>query len=223
MLGRSAFGAVAAPLVCASAAMGQIADSGIRTIEAGETTSIALKAFSRTQELIVHGSERDIVLDEDFRSIGPLLGGPDVVEARWSEIRGFGQNVVQVDLRTRDGGAFVPPDLLVGGDEAEFIGWEVGASNPIEFLPFAGEIEVIEYKIFVSEDQGLTFSVFDLTSSFLNPWDGVDIGRTLPLRTPLGTPEYNFMIIEYTYEYTIPAPGTIAVLAGLGLAARRRR
>jgi len=196
---------------------------GIRTISADEQVSVALKAFSRSGEQVVHGSTSNILLDQDFEAIGPLLGGPDVVEARWSEVRGFGENIVRMEFRTRDGGAFVPADMMIGDEEAEFIGWEIGRGNPIEFLDFAGDIEVNEYKVFVSEDAGTTFNVFDLTASFDNPWDGTDFGRTLPLRTPEGAVEYNTMIIEYQYTYTVPAPAGLGVLGALGLAALRRR
>lgn len=216
---------VGATLVVASSASGQIdpGDMGIRTIDADETASVALKAFSRTGEEIIHGGERSIQLDQAFQSIGPLLGGPDVVEARWSEIRGDGLNVLQFEFRSRDGSALVPSDHLIEGEEAEFIGWEIGGSDPIEFLDFAGDITVTEYKIFVSENGGIDFTVFDLTSSFLNPWDGTDLDRTLPLRTPGGPVEYNLMIVEYEYEYTVPAPATLTLLGGLGLASLRRR
>ncbi len=214
-------------LVAASSAYGQISpgDAGIRTISPDETASVALKAFSRRGEEVIHGRERSVQIDQAFASIGPLLGGPDVVEARWREIRGDGVNNLQFEFRSRDGSALVPSDHLIGGEEAEFIGWEIGRSDPIEFLDFAGDINVIEYKVFVSENGGIDFTVFDLTSSFVNPWDGVDFGRTLPLRTPGGPVEYNLLIVEYEYEYTVPAPATLTLLGGLGLAGigRRRR
>lgn len=225
MVKSLAFGTAAMLLALASTAHGQVdpGDMGIRTIDASETVGIALKAFSRRDEMIVHGSQRSIQLDQAFQSIGPLLGGPDVVQAKWSEVRGFGENVLQFEIRSRDGGALVPDGLLVGTEEAEFIGWEIGVGDPIEFLPFTGDITVTEYKVFVSENGGIDFTVFDLTSSFSNPWDGVDMGRTLPLRTPSGTVNYNVMIIEYTYEYTIPAPGGLVALGVAGLMAHRRR
>lgn len=209
----------------AATAHGQIdpGDAGIRTIAPDETASVALKAFSRSGEEIIHGSERSLLVDQAFQSIGPLLGGPDIVEARWTEIRGVGTNVLQFEFRSRDGSALVPADYLIGDEEAEFIGWEIGRSDPIEFLEFTGDIEVIEYKVFVSENGGIDFTVYDLTSSFLNPWDGMDFGRTLPLRTPGGPVEYNLMIVEYEYTYTIPAPASMAVLGGIGLAGLRRR
>ena len=216
----------AATLACAASAHAQIdpSDAGIRTIAAGETASVALRAFSRSDSEIIHGSERNIALDQAFEVIGPLLGGPDVVEARWTEIRGLGTNVLQFEFQTRGGSPFVPADYLIGDEEAEFLGWEIGATDPIEFLDFTGDITVTDYKIFVSENGGIDFTVFDLTSSFLNPWDGVDIDRTIPLRTPGGPVEYNFMLIEYTYEYTVPAPATLTLLAGAaGLASIRRR
>ena len=212
-------------LACTASAWAQIdpSDAGIRTIDASETASVALKAFSRRNSEVIHGSERSIQLDQAFEVIGPLLGGPDVVEAKWTEIRGTGTNVVQFEFRSRDGNPFVPADYLIEGEEAEFLGWEIGASDPIEFLDFAGDITVIEYKVFVSENGGIDFTVFDFTSSFLNPWDGVDIDRTIPLRTPGGPVEYNFMVVEYEYEYTVPTPATLTLLAGLGLCGARRR
>lgn len=216
------FGAVA---LASAAAHGQIdpGDAGIRTIDPSETASVALKAFSRTGEEIIHGEERSVLLDQAFQSIGPLLGGPDVVEAKWREIRGMGTNVIQFEFRSRDGSPLVPTDHVIGGEEARFIGWEIGRSDPIEFLDFTGDINVTEYKVFVSENGGIDFSVFDLTSSFRNPWDGTDFGRTLPLRTPGGPVEYNLMIVEYEYTYTVPAPASLAVMGGLGLAGLRRR
>lgn len=220
-----ACGTMAIGLALASTATGQVepGDSGIRTIDASETASIALKAFSRRDEMIVHGSERSVLLDQAFMSIGPLLGGPDVVQAKWSEVRGFGENVLQFEIRSRDGGALVPDGLMIGDERAEFIGWEIGVSDPIEFLDFTGDITVTDYKVFVSENGGIDFTVFDLTSSFVNPWDGMDFGRTLPLSTPGGPVNYNLMIIEYTYEYTIPSPGGLAALALAGLMGGRRQ
>lgn len=216
---------IGAPLVAAASASGQVdpGDAGIRTIAADETASVALKAFSRTGEEIIHGSERSIQLDQAFQSIGPLLGGPDVVQAKWTEIRGMGVNTLQFEFRSRDGSPLVPADHLIGGEEAAFIGWEIGASDPIEFLDFTGDITVTQYRVFVSENGGIDFTVYDLTSSFRNPWEGVDIGRTLPLRTPEGPVEYNLMIVEYEYEYTVPAPASLAVLGAMGLGGLRRR
>ena len=216
---------VGATLVWAGSASAQMSpgDAGIRTIDADETASVALKAFSRSNEEIIHGSERSIQVDQAFQVIGPLLGGPDVVEAKWREIRGFGLNVLQFEFRTRDASPFVPADYQLGGEQAEFLGWEIGLSDPIEFLDFTGDITVTEYKVFVSENGGIDFTVFDFTSSFMNPWDGTDDGRVIPLRTPGGPVEYNVMIIEYEYEYTVPAPASLTLLAGLGLAAGRRR
>lgn len=221
-LATTVFGAVA---LAATAAHGQVdpGDVGIRTIAADETASVALKAFSRRGEEIIHRDERSILVDQAFQSIGPLLGGPDIVEAKWSEIRGDGLNVLQFEFRSRDGSPLVPADHLIGGEEAEFIGWEIGRSDPIEFLDFTGDITVTEYKVFVSENGGIDFTVYDLTSSFLNPWDGVDFGRTIPLRTPGGPVEYNLMIVEYEYAYTVPAPASMALLGGFGLMGMRRR
>ncbi len=218
-------GSCCALALAAASAQGQIdpGDAGIRTISPDETASVALKAFSRRGEEIIHGQERSLLIDQAFQSVGPLLGGPDVVQAKWREIRGTGVNVLQFEFRSRDGSALVPSDYLIEGEEAEFIGWEIGRSDPVEFLDFTGDIEVIEYKVFVSENGGIDFTVYDLTSSFLNPWDGVDFGRTIPLRTPGGPVEYNLMIVEYEYTYTVPAPATLAVMGGLGLASLRRR
>lgn len=212
-------------LVWASCAAAQVepSDTGIRTIDVGETASVALKAFSRRGEEVIHGAERSVLLDQAFEVIGPLLGGPDVVEAKWTEIRGQGTNVLQFEFRSRGGDPFVPADYLIGDEEAEFLGWEIGASDPIEFLDFAGDITVTEYKVFVSENGGIDFTVFDFTSSFVNPWDGVDTDRVIPLRTPGGPVEYNFMVIEYTYEYTVPAPASLTLAAAAALAGRRRR
>jgi len=215
----------AGTLACAASVHAQVdpSDAGIRTIAEGETASVALKAFSRTESEVIHGSEGSIAVDQAFQVIGPLLGGPDVIEAKWTEIRGSGTNVLQFEFRSRDGEAFVPADYLIGDEQAEFLGWEIGANDPIEFLDFTGDITVTDYKIFVSENGGIDFTVFDLTSSFLNPWEGVDIDRTIPLRTPGGPVEYNLMVVEYTYEYTVPAPATATMLACAGLAGLRRR
>ena len=100
---------------------------------------------------------------------------------------------------------------------------EIVAPDPIEFRVFTGESTVTDYRVFVIENGGSDFTVFDLTSSFQNPWDGVDIDRTIPLRTPGGPVEYNFMLVEYTYEYTVPAPATFSIVAAAGLAGMRRR
>jgi len=175
-------------LALTASAFGQMTpgDAGIRTIAEGETASVALKAFSRRSEEVIHGSEAQLEIDQAFRVIGPLLGGPDAVEAKWREVRGDGVNVLQFEFRTRDASPLVPSDYMINGEEAEFIGWEIGLSNPIEFLDFTGDITVTEYEVFVSENGGIDFTVFDFTSSFLIPWDGTDDGRVIPLRTPGG-------------------------------------
>ncbi|GIW73924.1 MAG: hypothetical protein KatS3mg103_0446 [Phycisphaerales bacterium] len=217
--------ACGAALLMAPAARAQVlpADGGIRTIAAEETGSVALKAFSRRNEEIIHDQEGIIQLDQAFAVIGPLLGGPDVVQAKWREIRGQGVNVLQFEFRSRDASPFVPAGHMIGDEQAEFLGWEIGLSDPIEFLDFTGDITVTEYKVFVSENGGIDFTVFDFTSSVINPWDGTDMGRVIPLRTPGGPVEYNVMIIEYEYEYTVPAPAGLAVLGLASLAATPRR
>lgn len=186
------------------------------------TLGLMMFANQSTFGFINSGGDVSIKRNTDFMPIGTLFNGTDTVVARWNERPDSFSNKVQVIWKTLNGREMLPIGSTVQGQPAPFLGWRLGALDPVEFRERFQPINLISVVVRVSSNGGQTFDATDLTPFFLprNPWDGTDTGLVLPLRGQ----GINMIITEYEYR-VIPAPSAGAVLlaGAAGILCRRRR
>lgn len=186
------------------------------------TLGLMMFADQSTFAFINAGGDVSIRRNQDFMPIGTLFNGTDTVLAKWNEFADPFMNKVQVIWKTQNGGEMLPANAMVQGRPAPFLGWRLGALDPVEFRPQFQPINLSSVVIRVSSNGGQTFDATDLTPFFLprNPWDGTDTGLVLPLRGQ----GINMIITEYEYR-VIPAPsaGAALLVAAAGVLCKRRR
>lgn len=181
-----------------------------------DKVSIGLKMASDQQNkaFITNGDvpvERGMVTP-----IGKNVAGTDTILAFWDETPGA-LSSIQVIWTTVNGEPFLPVGHTLNGKPANLIEWRVGATDPIEFMKHITEIKLTKATISWSSNGGASFQTTSIFQFFSNPWDGIDIGKMLPLAG------VNYMFTIYEFE-AIPAPGSLGLLALAGaLASRRRR
>jgi len=166
------------------------------------------------------GGEVEIQRNLGLSSLGMNSNRSDTILASWEENVGQSTNTVQVVWKTLAGGELIPDGTKIQGEDVQFIGWRVGAFDPVTFRPWVTQANLISVTVGYSIDSGATINYFDITPSFNNPWDGTDFGKTLPFFIADGA---NYLTT--VYEFTpIPAPGALAIvgLAALGSARRCR-
>ncbi|MEO1535230.1 MAG: hypothetical protein AAFS11_06685 [Planctomycetota bacterium] len=134
---------------------------------------------------------------------------------------------IRFEITTSTGESFIPQSDFDSG--FRFVRWEIGAHNDAGDEPFADaidfrtpvdEIILVEATAVFFNDQTVLNSVeYGFTIGGGSGWDGTDAeaGNIFTLDRAVNR-------IQITYDYTpIPAPASAVTLAGLGLAAARRR
>ena len=186
------------------------------------TLGLMMFADQSTFAFVNSGGDVSIKRNTDFLPIGTLHNGTDTVVARWNENATPFTNKVQVIWKTQNGREMLPANSMVQGRPAPFLGWRLGAMDPVTFHERFAPINLISVVVRVSSDLGQTFDATDLTPFFLprNPWNGTDTGLVLPLRGQ----GINMIITEYEYQ-VIPAPsaGMALLVAAAGFVCKRRR
>lgn len=199
-------------------------DRGLRTgtpaVRDDDHASLSLKMFTPSGDnaYINAGEEVLVQRGPDYTSLGENVTTGYDIEATWDEFVGDLTNTVQVIWRTNRESEFLPSGTMIGDEEAVFLGWRLGALDPIDFRPWIDSVDIVRAIVAFSDDGGQTFTTFDITDAFLEPWDGTDFGITLAL---VGT-DTNVILTQYEYE-AVPAPGVASLLAVAGLATLRRR
>lgn len=223
-----AAGSLAGPLPMVNApSMGPVASSGVTddgkpAVVANDQASLALAAYSGPGSFSYINSLGEVPVQraQGWVSLGATMNGQDVIEAQWDEFMNSTTNVVQLIYRTAGGSEMLPAGTMVNGAPAPFLGWRLGATDPVSFKMNVAALHIVSVKVFVSSDGGQTFDVTDLTATFPPVWDGTDVGRTLTL----GGLGINYLVTEYEYEVErVPSPGGAAILGVAGVMGLRRR
>ncbi|MEL6312011.1 MAG: hypothetical protein AAFQ17_06565, partial [Pseudomonadota bacterium] len=163
--------------------------------------------------------------------VGAGRGNFDML-VNWREFFETGPNQgdpsrIRFEITTSSGGPIVPQDDFDNG--FNFVRWEIGNHNDAEDIPFADAIdfrrsvsEVILVEataVFFQNQTVLDTRQYGFTIGAGSDWDGTDAdpGNIFTIDRAVNR-------IQITYDYIpIPAPGSVAVLAGAGLIAARRR
>lgn len=156
-------------------------------------------------------------------SLGLNVNGSSNIWAKWDEIdnpNNTATKLVVAEIWTVGKEDMMPFGVVKGGEGFSFWTWNVGTSNPINFVNnstvqiFSARVQMIRVESNNSQTLLSNKSITDLGSN----WNGVDDGQT---QTLAGS---GMNMLRLTYEIqVVPAPAA-AGLAGLaGLAAIRRR
>jgi len=164
--------------------------------------------------------DRNVLRGGLFDDIGASRNGVGHIQATWNVDNQATQTVITAILRTTDGGQFMPPSAQINGQPAVFWTWHFGLSNPVDFQPWVTSVTLNSAHVFVSSDEGQTFSgSVDMTNNLPHSFlPGRDPGLTL---ASIGDGT-NFIMMEYDVT-AVPAPGGIAAIAGGALLSLRRR
>lgn len=223
-----AAGALAGPLPMVNApsmgplASGGVTDDGMPAVVGKDLASVGLAAYSGPGSFTHINSLGEVPVQrgQGWVDIGTTMNGQDVIEAQWDEFLNATTNVVQLIYRTAGGSEMLPAGTMVNGSPAPFLGWRLGATDPVSFKSNVAALNIVSVKVLASSDGGQTFDVVDLTATFPPVWNGTDIGRTLTL----GGLGINYLVTEYEYEVErVPSPGGAAILGAAGVMGLRRR
>ncbi|MCA9300178.1 MAG: hypothetical protein KDA28_13990 [Phycisphaerales bacterium] len=205
------------PLALTIAPIAALADVNIPAVVPDDDASISLVALGSTRQGFINsGGETPVRIGEGFQSIGSNLDSTDTLLARWDEYTSPTVNTIEVIVKTEFGAPILPFGSTISGENAFFLSWHFGTEDAVDFQWWLSEADLVKGTAFLSEDGGQSFTQSDITSSLNDPWDGRDNG---------GSPQPwvgdgNYLLLRY--EYTIPAPGALAALAGLAVVRRRR-
>lgn len=205
------------------------------SIAPSENASLSLRATNQNVgDLGFYNSGGDVALkiNDGARSIGTNPSGVEIF-AEWSEsIVSGDRRRVRAVWQTADGSALLPFGTQINGQSVQFLRWNLGITDPINWAPEVIGIELVSATFFGSFDMGATFSDIEsiqaLFDNGVSQWTidaAFDRGDNLITDTA-GPAGYNFVMTEYVYDVEfdpIPTPGTITMLAGAGLMLARRR
>lgn len=225
---------VIACLVGAAASVAGAQDFGDRdagtTIRDDSTVSAGIVAFAGGQWDVINAdgyaevpiSAFDNQMFVDIGTVQTDAGNGAMVQAAWSEVPLPNARFVEFTFRTANGGQFLPFNSSIGGDNIQAYSYEVGGDgNGIDFRHWVSEVKWEELTISYSFDGGQTVfsdpTIFDPPEG--DPWDGTDDNH-LGLAFP--GDGVNWIRASYGID-VVPAPASILVLMGGGVAAMRRR
>ena len=158
----------------------------------------------------------------DIGNIQTDSGDLAMVQVAWSEVALPNERLVEFTYRTENGEEFVPFNSTLNGNEIQAYSYEVGGDgNGIDFRHWVTAVKWEELTISYSFDGGQT--VFSDPTIF-DPINGADWDGTDNLHLGLAFPGdgVNWIRASYTID-VIPAPASLFVLMGGGMAAMRRR
>lgn len=225
---------VIACLVGVAASVAGAQDFGDRdagtTIRDDATVSAGIVAFAGGQWDVINAdgyaevpiSAFDNQMFVDIGTIQTDSGSGAMVQAAWSEVPLPNARFVEFTFRTTNGAQFVPFNSKIGGNNIQAYSYEVGGDgNGIDFRHWVSEVKWEELTISYSFDGGQTVfsdpTIFDPING--DPWDGTDdmhLGLAFP------GDGVNWIRASYGID-VVPAPASILVLMGGGVAAMRRR
>lgn len=201
---------------------GGIHDGSGGVVLANDTLSLGMYAYASSSNTSFINSGGDVLVTRGAgaTSIGDNTKGTGEVHAQWDEFSGTTTNTIQVIWQSSNGSDLLPAGTTVNGLPANYLNWRVGAVDPVNFSQWVDTIELETVTLFVSNNNGQSFDVHDLTGLFSPDWNGTDTNHALNL-AGLGT---NMLIAEYEFSYTlVPAPGVGILMGGLGVFASRRK
>ncbi|MEO1717844.1 MAG: hypothetical protein AAFR76_12105 [Planctomycetota bacterium] len=206
-------------------------------VNPNDNVSFVLKGVSLSSEVDLFttndGNPASVSINNSGASqnVGAGRGNFDML-VNWREFFETGPNQgdpsrIRFEITTSSGGPIVPQDDFDNG--FNFVRWEIGNHNDAEDIPFADAIdfrrsvsEVILVEataVFFQNQTVLDTRQYGFTIGAGSDWDGTDAdpGNIFTIDRAVNR-------IQITYDYIpIPAPGSVAVLAGAGLIAARRR
>ena len=206
-------------------------------VNPNDNVSFVLKGVSLSSEVDLFttndGNPASVSINNSGASqnVGAGRGNFDML-VNWREFFETGPNQgdpsrIRFEITTSSGGPIVPQDDFDNG--FNFVRWEIGNHNDAEDIPFADAIdfrrsvsEVILVEataVFFQNQTVLDTRQYGFTIGAGSDWDGTDADPG-----NIFTIDRAVTRIQITYDYIpIPAPGSVAVLAGAGLIAARRR
>lgn len=167
--------------------------------------------------------EVNVLMGSGFQNLGNNAAGKQVL----GQIRQIedpnGRRFIEVEYKTADSTALVPVGTTVAGQAVVAYGWEVGATNPIDWLPLWTHVNVPVNGVSVSLFGPGGNASLNHTPELVGPnggqWNGVDADNPAITLGDL----FSRALIRYEVQ-PVPAPAGLAALAaGLGLVSRRRR
>jgi hypothetical protein len=187
----------------------------------GDTASISLMMID-AQDHSVHvnmGGEVAMARGMSPTSIGANRNGGGNILASWDEVVQGNSVFINAVIRSSDGSMLMPPTAQVNGQPAFFWTWHLGTTDPINYMNWVTQVELLSARIYFSSNGGASFSGFSnisgLGPSFMG---GRDNGNYL---ASIGDGT-NFILMQYQINI-IPAPAGFGLLAGAGLLVARRR
>ncbi len=233
-------------LIGASAMAGPVAHDGSESfvgpagpetpsIGPSETATMSFRATNQNVgDLGFYNSEGDVpvTIGAGLTSLGSNPDGVDILGS-WAESSlGDTRRRVRAVWQTADGSALLPFGTEINGRPVQFLRWNFGVSDLVEWTERVIDIDLVSATFFGSFNSGQTFADIEpigaLFDNGISQWTlagGFDRGDNL-ISDTAGPSGYNFVMTEYVYDVEfdpIPTPGTLAVLVGAGLVGVRRR
>jgi hypothetical protein len=164
-----------------------------------------------------------VAINSGFQNLGTNPAGKQILGQFRQYFDVSDKNFIEMEFKTADGSPLVPVGTTVGGQTVFAYGWEIGATDAIDWYDFWDYVEVPANGALATLNGLGAPSSINHTAELVGPlggqWSGVDTDNML---LPLGD---LFNRVRIRYEVVpVPAPSALAALGlSLGLATRRRR
>lgn len=201
-------------------------DSPIPAIHPSSQQSLSLRMLGSGGARGFVNSLGDVVVQVNtgFQNLGTNSAGKQILGQVRQYFTPDNRDWVEIEYKTADGTSpLVPVNATVSGQAVIAYGWELGRTDPIDWLPWWTSVTV--------PANGVTATFFgpggnislnhtsELVGGGGGVWNGTDTDNML---IPLGD-LFNRVLVKYQVN-PVPAPAALAVVGlGLGLASRRRR